>query len=960
MKKFLLSLLALCTLQAFASVPESRDFNFADPFSFSSSPGIVIPTGIDNADVLNVTSYTFTNDPVTMTFAAGTGVAGAAIHKSGNTYSLTIRNRAKFTIAVGGNCSLSSVEFLDGSDMGDILVTTTDNGKGEYSSFYRKWTASQSNVSSITFENGTAAGHLYRVRVNYNRPATPLTYSGSSFDGRESVVSFSNIQLYFNTSISSVSSTGITISGPAFDSPKSMTASYSGSTVTLSVSPAITKDGTYTIHVPANVFTNFEGASNSALTVTVKVYAERATLTGWTVSPEQGTYTSFPEKLVLTYPDVVALEATGAVMKLNGTAKYGAVMTKGDEDNQIVITPAKNPITDEGEWTVEIPEKAIHNSFLGISEEYDRWNPAFTLTYTVESAESAEMKKAKELLSQTGLGYPSTNSHARVDLQNVVNKGEEATEEEITTAITAFYNETDVTMPVADKWYTIAGVNSSESKLFLTFTADKTKVGVAASAATAAAFKLKSISDGVAVFETKEGKFLHIPTVLPNYDATSDKNLNDEQSEVNNLTLAKFSAASVEGADPAVLLGKFTIYGSLGKKQGTEASAYAMLNHDTYGIATDPTMGLAFDATLSSAFVLAETSEPVDDSNKVTPEARLNKTTIDKAGDELVLTIHYVKKAELITSNASKVHFNYNDAEKSGQTVPGINGANILTTKSNTEFSVNTTGLSKGMYVLVLPANSFTFTVRDEDEGKTVSDEEMIVTFSITEGGTTPNPDPDPDPDPDPNPDPDPDPTNFSYTFKDYGVLQVHLRSEARQDYIRDVDLNDFVIIARTEDITGLVPNPNKVVNVVNYYASSSVVGYGHFEEYNDAQFKRDYPDFSMYKAIKLVMDMPIPAGELQNNPTLYAYEIPAAAFGDANYGKWLNNNSSVAPSLCEVNPVDNSTKFQVNNDRATTGIVHIRPTVSADNTYYDLQGRKVEHTTKGVYIVNGKKIYVK
>ena len=33
---------------------------------------------------------------------------------------------------------------------------------------------------------------------------------------------------------------------------------------------------------------------------------------------------------------------------------------------------------------------------------------------------------------------------------------------------------------------------------------------------------------------------------------------------------------------------------------------------------------------------------------------------------------------------------------------------------------------------------------------------------------------------------------------------------------------------------------------------------------------------------------------------------------------------------------------------------------IPADGKYYDLQGRRVVKPTKGVYIVNGKKVYVK
>ena len=43
-----------------------------------------------------------------------------------------------------------------------------------------------------------------------------------------------------------------------------------------------------------------------------------------------------------------------------------------------------------------------------------------------------------------------------------------------------------------------------------------------------------------------------------------------------------------------------------------------------------------------------------------------------------------------------------------------------------------------------------------------------------------------------------------------------------------------------------------------------------------------------------------------------------------------------------------------------TTGIENMEHSPSAtDHYYYDLQGRRVEHPTKGLYIVNGRKVVV-
>ena len=46
--------------------------------------------------------------------------------------------------------------------------------------------------------------------------------------------------------------------------------------------------------------------------------------------------------------------------------------------------------------------------------------------------------------------------------------------------------------------------------------------------------------------------------------------------------------------------------------------------------------------------------------------------------------------------------------------------------------------------------------------------------------------------------------------------------------------------------------------------------------------------------------------------------------------------------------------------DNIATGIDGIQLVFPNKKDYYDLQGRKVEHPQKGVYIVNGKKVVVK
>ena len=80
--------------------------------------------------------------------------------------------------------------------------------------------------------------------------------------------------------------------------------------------------------------------------------------------------------------------------------------------------------------------------------------------------------------------------------------------------------------------------------------------------------------------------------------------------------------------------------------------------------------------------------------------------------------------------------------------------------------------------------------------------------------------------------------------------------------------------------------------------------------------------------------------------------------FGDANYGKYLQNASSVSPSQCIVN--DSYTRCYDINTAIPSSINGVQAEDNAAKVIYDLQGRRVERVTKtGIYIVNGKKTVI-
>lgn len=166
-----------------------------------------------------------------------------------------------------------------------------------------------------------------------------------------------------------------------------------------------------------------------------------------------------------------------------------------------------------------------------------------------------------------------------------------------------------------------------------------------------------------------------------------------------------------------------------------------------------------------------------------------------------------------------------------------------------------------------------------------------------------------------------PDTPSTSDTYKEYldkfVVLQVVERNSKSIDYIRDVDLNDFVIMVQVPlYYDKLCVDSSKEVLISNYY-NNDVVGKGHFEIYSN--FAKDYPQYAEdgFVAIKLIMDKPIKPGDLDSAPDLYCYEVEEATFGDSAFGDYLSGKSGVTKSDCIVNAI-NRTYFMVNNETAT------------------------------------------
>lgn len=866
-------------------------------------------------------------------------------------YFLATPSGSKIIISTIGNATLDAITF-DGT-MGGLTLEYGQPGIiGGLMG--REWTdANQEHPTSVSFVANTQSSQIYKITVKYTESSIALKPVASSFTNGDTISSFSSFALTFDrdiykTNTNQVFTMAYKAEGQDEAEMLNLTVSTSGKVATFLAPKTFDQDGTINIDIPASSFRdteqpysevtdsvgqNTKGYENAALHYTFTVRAARNTFECLSVTPDTGKVEKVPEAVTLKFDNDVTI-ADNASIKLyqNGTAKYPVSVSVDETDHSLVHLKYSHngEITEPGEWSFVVPEKTIHNPFLG-DEVDDRWNPELTLTYTIPEPEpepepeiSEMWRQAKALLENpeyTGVGYPALTSDARMHLEDVV-KGDSVSNDSINQlmeeAIGTFYNETEVTMPVLDKWYTIQGVNSEGKSIYLSLSETKDSVLLSADAGKAAAFKITDTDGNVIVFETLEGKFLHILTTSTEYRRwTTPANVtNERDDEVNRLTLSKLTVA---GADSTKTFGKLTIYGLL----GNGVYSTAAINYTDGTIVDTPTEGIYFDGEQSSAFILKETKNPTT----ITPQVVLTPTVIENDTVAMTLSFTNISKVKLIDGTAP--YFLNPNGEKVSSTAN-----NILTAVAGSDnmFTVHADGLSgiadTLFYTLVMPASTFSY----EGNELTVAQTALQEKFRIK---------------------------GFNYNYSVVSWLEDIERYESGQSYISDTDLNSFVLFSMVNaPHSGLVADPNKQVRVTRYY-TNQVVRTGHFEPYPELS---NIPGYEDYQAIRLVLDSPIEAGELQYSPGLYAYDVQPGTYGDLNFGKYISGDTSIDKGSC----LANSRKVflvQVDNDLANaTGIQSVEAAQPADGAVYDLTGRRVDQSQQkpGLYIVNGKKVVIR
>ena len=941
---FLLAILSLTTT--------AKNLQRTVVFDFTNPQGLSTPVTPSVGGNVPLSDYRFEEGAVFMTFSAISSavppdiLSFVDIYTNEESYFLRASSGSKITILSSGDATIDAITF-EAATMGGLALDLGQPGdmSGPFGS---EWSDTKhEHPKSVTFYTNGQAAHIDKITVKYTESVVLLSPVSSSIENHETIPFFESFSLTFDRPVYANDVSGISMT---YDGKKQdFSLNFEGNVVTLSVPTRLTRDGQIDISFPSSCFRDTEapysntsdyntGYESVAMQYTFTVREPRNTFNYLSVDPAQGKIEEIPSSILVKFDNDVEIENNGPFTMLkDGAPKYRINLERDADDHSLVrlICSHNSPITEYGVWTIEIPEKAIHNPFLG-DEKNDRWNPAFTLTYTIEAPppppipEPSELyKSAKALIeneAHKGLGYPTASSSGRQALEDLIAQNmdkeiNDSIDSLIAIAIGNFYKEKEIELPESGKWYTIRGVNDGSKSVYLSYSNDK--ISLTTNETEAVALRAERFGDDVA-FATVDGKYLHVLTNSNAYEGTTPSNLTvtDAPRPVNKL---KFTKLTVENVDSTKTFGKFAFSGLLGYDGNLKVdSSTVAIDYSTTKIVDVPVRKTYFDSKTSSAFLLKEAKNPT----VITPVVELNPTDLEDDLQTMQLTFTNVQSVQLSSQTAPYFVNSSNSKVKT-------TAASILTpvAGSGNTFTVHVNGLDgqpeAEYYELVLPANTFSYS---ENELAVVPTE-FRVRFHIK---------------------------GYNYNYNSISWLEQIERNAADISYVADSDLNSFTLFAFVNNpYTALIPDETKQVRLTRYYANETIRT-GHFVPY--PEFSK-IPGNEEYQAIRLVLDSPIEPGELDYMPGLYAYNVPKGTYGDLNFGKYLKGDRTISKSDCIANAND-VFLVDVNNDKAKeyTGIQTVGlPDSPSEQVVYDLQGRRLTGTLKpGVYIIGNKKCVIR
>ena len=969
MKYLSLLLFFLFSLSSFADTQErNATFDFTKPQSLypSITPG---PNPGDQVTITDKKLCPGINDQsITLSFIQGTYRVGAKVATHNELYDYVnylYVSRTTTLVFDGGENYITSIHFK-GLNVGDLSPKT----EGNYDVHNNTWTDA-SNVPSthrVEFEvSGDSWPELTHIEITYQKPMDTLVPTDVSIADGSSIYSFKDFAVTMSQPLKEYDkSNPIIIKGQKWIPEQEVSVAMDGNVATLSVPAEIVKPidndvDVLDVTIPAGALVAEDGTYNKALHYSFNLVRKEDSFVPTSISPEQGKIDQL-QNIELTFPTACNIDAEGKYVYLYQNGKEVDQMKVEQTNNNVVRLSTKFPYKDAAIYEIKLPKGLICDfnydadaADKGLSKNMT-YNPEITLRYNVGNymtkedslklmqpvfdaiaKRDAAVTKAKDYIAHNGVGYPTADSEKRTALQTVIDanpvqENYDVTIEDIegqvndwnakTTAveaaITAFVADQTVTMLTEGKYYTIANVAKDGSKLYLAY--DKGAVSLTKDATKALPF-LFATKDGNSTFATPDSAYLHI--LKPATKEAEDYKFTNSNSvtkvydkDVNGLTVAKFAA---EGIDAADVFGLMSIHGVVGflpvdKEHNERKPGFCTVNTTDKVAYLDKENKTSFTDGLSSAFFFTESEKPED----IIPEVEYALTPASGT------TVESLNTVTIAFDNISDVTCNKESVvlTKSGSQA-GVTPVSVDRSDDGKSFTFHFKNVENGVYTLVMKNDAFTYQFKD----KTVTVDEITSTITVTKG------------------------YDFIYNYND-GSASMGQYLGSKTGNLIDFPIEQIGILGLSQQYGHINIDGTKTIQLVEY-PSGNLVLTGHFDVEN-------LQDVYMSDGKTLVEciawfkpDTEIDYSKLDR--IHYQYVIPAATYGDANFGKYLKDNNSVSKSDCRVN---GKYVIDVYIDNNATGIDTIESEKNV--VIYDMMGRRVSKITKaGVYIINGKK-YIK
>ena len=976
MKKFLsLILLAFVTVMASAqdaTVTTEVGFDFTKPESLTPKPDFKGATAIPVIDV------TFKNKAISLSFGNSGSTSLPQYYDEGYLY---IHRGENMFVSCPNDYEILKIEFSSQTIIGGITLSPGQKGTMNRSSYPITWTNTDANgnyiegIHMVSFYNSNEHAKVYGLTVTYRSPLDVLVTETITPEKGSTVEAFDAMTLTFDHEIASTAKQFQLTDGTG--TVAYLTPAVSGKTVTLTPSAALTQAEIYSVTFPKNSFVSTEGYYNKAFSTNFTYVLPKNTFNPESITPAEGSVEEMPETIELVFPDVI-----GNRTKPDGddekdiskilcdviNAKTGSVAgvatgsLKEGTDNTLVLTVKNMDRTARGIYTITVPEERVYNIYYNTASANLRYNSEFTLTYKVAGADApseAVLAEAKALLAKTGVGYPKADAAERTALKAAVD-AEDKSDEDYLVLIDEFVTSTDIDLPAAGKYYTIANVQKNGKKYYLAY--DGEAVTLTSDAANAYSFKASATAETNAVnvrtFSTADGKYLHTLVATTNYSEVTPSNVTSEEKTVSSLSLVKMPSQNNVDVD-RLMFGTIAMSGLIGKKygQGEDITAYSNVL-SSGNIAEGETLPY-FLENLSGAFFFAEAEAPKIITKYEVTVNPASETGVVEALESIVVTFPEVTAITL--ADASKISLK---GMKTNVVVP-VEGEPVV---EGNKVTVKFGNLANDTYTFTAAEGAFTY----EKDAETITVQEITTSFTVYyEDEFVYDLDDEP---------------NLVILDNNWGNNKVNLR-----------ELNNLTIQLKDGQQNSIETflNPNAEVDLI--YNRVNPVAKGKFEKftttetYTEDVFIRNgvemgvvklhsgttvvlvddtkYTDYGQYPGDEIVekertkyyYHMKLKLNKEMNEQTakdgLYWFNIPEETFGDAMYNSWLNG-ASVAKHDCHVNRYF---QIAVETDKNATAITDVNADSMTNDVIFDISGRRVKNAAApGLYIINGKKHIVK